>query len=358
MRTGLSVSAVTHAVILAVILLGLGKPNPFSEPPVDSITVDLVPLSSVSNVRAGVLDSKIVDTKTPAVVKDTKPAELAQPTGNTQKDQPKPERSDTPTPAPTVQTAPEPVAQPTPKPEPAPPTPPPPQPAPSLAPEPTPQPPPAPAPAPAPEAPPSELAAAPTTPETPADTAPQPSATDRLAQLRADFKKQQQAQKQAEAEAKALEEQKQAEAKAQADARQQDKAAKAADEINQIINAENTRGATTGEGGTPSLGKPTGQSATLSQSDVDALIGQIDKCLNVPIGAKDAGTTAELMINFNQDGSVNGVPQVTRQPADSLEQALASAAVRAVMACGPYDIVAQKYDQLAQVQVLVDPSKF
>ena len=79
------------------------------------------------------------------------------------------------------------------------------------------------------------------------------------------------------AAAKAAQAKKDAQAKKVALAQQQD-AAKAADEISSIINDEPSKGAKTGQGGTPSAGKPTGTAAKLSQSEMAALAAQMKQC--------------------------------------------------------------------------------
>src|SRR5215217_3526694 len=123
MRTGVTVSIVAHIAVLTIGLINLGFAEPL-KPVVESIAVDLVPIEEYSNIRAGQLDSQIVETDTPSIVEDDKPAEIAQPTGNTEVDQPTPSPADVPTPAPVTNTAPQPEAlpelQPEPTPEPAP----------------------------------------------------------------------------------------------------------------------------------------------------------------------------------------------------------------------------------------------
>jgi colicin import membrane protein len=406
MKTGVAVSAVSHAALLAIILVGFGSAKELQPQTVESISVDLVPVTDVASIRAGTLNSDVVDTKTPSIVEDDKPAEIAKPTGNTEEDQPKPEATKKPTPLPTTNSAPAPQPDPVPEPAPRPAAPPPPV-TPAPQPEPEPQetaapPPPAPAadpqPAPEPVAPAPELAT-PTEAPTPQDVAPQPATrVANLEEKRAAFAKQQEAKKQAEAEAKKKadeEAKKQADAeakkkaddaakkKAEDDKRKADEAKRLADakdakekaereaaakqqqqaslptpdEISDLINQDTSRGSVTGSGGSPTLGKPTGTAATLSQSDLSALVSRIKSCLRSPLGAREAGAKANLTIRFNPDGSVKGQPEITEMGVTSMDLAWANASVRAVMTCGPYDIVAQKYDQLNEIGVLFDATK-
>jgi colicin import membrane protein len=151
-----------------------------------------------------------------------------------------------------------------------------------------------------------------------------------------------------EAKRKKAEEERQREAK-----RQEDEAARLADEVANIINSEQSRGATTGAGGQPTLGRETGTSARLSQSQMDALVAQIRDCMSVPLGAAEAGATAQLEFNIDNLGVVRAMPLITKQPSTTLEQALTSAAQRAVMRCGPYTIAAGQ-----QVRATFDPRLF
>jgi colicin import membrane protein len=327
MRTGFAASALAHVAIIALGLMSLGAAEPLMPDAIDSIAVDLVPVSEFSNIRVGSLKSEIVETETPSAVKDETPAELAQVTGNTEVDQTKPTEAEAPTPAPTLNTAPKP--EPAPEPAPVPDVKPEPEPAPTPpAPEPTP-----PEPTPEPAAPTPELAVAPVS-EAPKEVAPQPVVhTAALEQKRAQFKKDlEEAKKKAAAEEARKKEE---EAKKKEEAKKAEQA-KEADQVANIINNEKSRGAVTGAGGDPTLGKPTGQSATLSQSQIDALVAQIKTCLVVPAGAEEAGAQARFTFSIDQGGNVVGQPQMVQQPSSALEDAYARAALRAVMRCGPY----------------------
>lgn len=345
MRAGLTVSTVAHAGLILLIVVGIGTSKPLDPAPVESIAVDLVPIEEFSNIRVGTLESEIIETETPSVIEDDRPPELAQPTGNTEEDQPTPEDTPEPTPAPTRQTAPEPVPEPEPVEEPVP----------EPVPEPAerPAPPPEPEPIAEPEPEPVEQAPALATPEIspePAEVAPRPvMRTASLDQKRADFKKQQEAEKkrkEEEARKKQQEEERRREAK-----RQEDEAARLADDISDIINAEESRGATTGEGGTPTVGKPTGQAARLSQSETDALIAQMRGCWNLLPSEIDSGLSVRLLVNLNPDGSVAGAPQVLAQDNSATGISIARQAVTAVRKCGPYRLAAEKYEQWRQVDV-------
>jgi colicin import membrane protein len=346
MRTGFTVSATAHATLIVLAIVGIGMGRPIDATPVESIAVDLVPVSEFTNIRMGSLDSEIVDTETPSVVEDTKPAEIAQPTGNTAEDQPTPADNAKVTPAPTENTAPAPeaAAEPEPQPEEVAPTP-------IEQPDPAPEPEPTPTPVePTPE--PTPVATPEETPD-PADAAPKPAERNAsLKQKREEFKKQQEAQKQKVAEEKAA-----ADAKKKADEAKKKKAAedaekkrietakaaeqkKLADEVANIINNEDSRGATTGAGGEPTLGKETGRAATLSQSEIGALVAAIRSCITLPAGAEDADARAEFTFTIGADGMVVGQPQMNSQPSSQIEDAYARAVSRALQRCGPFSMAA------------------
>jgi colicin import membrane protein len=368
MRAGFTASVVLHAGVLLFALAGISMSKPFEPTPEESIAVDLVPASDVANIRVGSLDSTVVQTETPAAVQADKPAEIAQPAGNTEEDQPTPNDSPTPSPAPTNQTAP---ATPTPPPQPDP-TPqqvapdPAPQPEPPPTPqvrqiEPTPAPqPPQPAPAPEDTAPPPPLAT-PDVTEDPAAAAPQPVIkTASLEQKRAEYKQQVAAQQKAEADAKAKADA-DAKAKAAADAaakkaadlkkqQQQQQAdeqpkpvdlmpkpdtqAKPADQVADLINSENSRGAITGNGGQPTLGRQDGRSASLSQTEMDALAAAMKQCFSPPPGAAEENASAIIQVSLLPDGRVQGQPQILSVAGPTMGAATGKAAVRAVLRCG------------------------
>jgi hypothetical protein len=355
MRTGFTVSTIGHAGLIAIAIVGIGMGRPMDAEPVDSIAVELVPVSAFANIRMGVTDSEIVETEAPSIVESEQPAELAQPTGNTQDDQPTPADNSEATPKPTENTAPAPEAAPEPEPEPAPEVAPEPAPQPEPQPEPEPAPEPEPEPAPAPE--PAPVAVPTPTPD-PAEAAPQPRVrTASLDQKRAEFKKQQEAAKQQQAEDKAAAEaakkaeeekkRKAAEEQKRIEQAKAEEASRVADEIENLINLEDSRGATTGQGGEATLGREDGRSATLSNTEIGALVAQLRSCINLPAGAEDADARAEFAFSIGVDGKVSGQPQMLSTPTSTIEDAYARAVSRALRNCGPF-LMAAGQDVRAQ----------
>ena len=344
MRIGLGVSLVSHAALLAVGLMSLGGPDKFDPSEIEAIPIELVPIESVSNIRFGSLDSNVIETETPSAVDSEVEAQIAEPTGNTEENQPEPEDTENVTPAPTQESAPEPVPdpdpipvekvpepvrpEPIPEPEPEVPIPPVSEPDPVV--EPTPE-----AEAPATE-PVEQVVATPDASAEPEVQAPKPPsaniAVEKARVAYAENVKKQTAKKAAED-------------------------AQKADKISDIINKEDTRGATTGSGGKKTAGKATGTAARLTQSEKAALAAQMRKCWNPPISALEMdGLTVRLLVDLNRDGSVGGTPQVLDiSIPGNVGNATAGAAQRAVRRCGPYTLASGKYEDWRQVDVTFDP---
>ncbi len=326
MRLSLIISFFAHASLIALGIFSLSSVKPHIAEPVETISVELVPIEEFSNIRIGTEKSDLIETQAPSLVETPEPAKIAERTGNTQEDQIKPEVSETVTPAPTVQSAPEPAPPPKPieKPEPTP----------APAPEPVEQVEPTPEPEPI-------LAVEPEIQET-KEVVPAPiMRTSEIEKKREEFKKKKQ---------------EEAKKRAQELAKKKKQDAKEATRISDIINNEETRGATTGTGGQQSAGKATGQAARLTQSEQNALASAMRKCWNPPISAlSEDGLTVRILVNLNKDGSVNGTPKILSQINSSVAGATARAAQRAIMRCSPYRLSVQKYDDWKQVDVTFDP---
>lgn len=384
MRIGLTASIVAHVVVLTIGLINLGLTQPLTTVE-NAIAVDLVPVSDFNNIRMGSLDSEVVDTQTPAIAESDQPPELAQPTGNTERDQETPSPADRPTPMPVTNSAPapestppppepepepepippEPAPQATPEPEPTPPTPatrPQPAPEPVAAPEPTPTPEPEPTPEPVPTPQPEPAPEPEPIPQPPQPAAPTPAARpSNLNQLRQQFAA-------AEAERRRREEE---ERRRQAAAQQPATPAATqqpnppqpaqldsalADDISSIINRDNTTGATTGQGGTPTLGDTTGTSATLSQTEIGALVAKIKQCWFLLPNEEASGAEVVVNMRLKQDGTLADVPRIVSVSQQPEAIGIAQKAVSAVAGCGPYSMLsANTYDQWQNINVTLRP---
>ncbi|MEJ1158137.1 hypothetical protein [Prosthecomicrobium sp. N25] len=128
-------------------------------------------------------------------------------------------------------------------------------------------------------------------------------------------------------------------------------------EISDILNRNKTGTAASTTPRTASLGTATGQNSAvkMTQNEVDALVAQIKKCWNPPIGASEANLKVTMRFALNQDGSVSGRPQPIEAPAHPLGVSLARSAERAILQCGPYKLPADKYQAWADVAATFDP---
>lgn len=108
---------------------------------------------------------------------------------------------------------------------------------------------------------------------------------------------------------------------------------------------------------TPSLGAPTGNAASLSQSEIDALRARIQQCWSPPVGLADARDLAVVVrIQFNRDGSLSRDPSVSNNGSHPMFQIAAESALRAVRRCAPYSFMPPaKYDIWKDVEVTFDP---
>lgn len=96
--------------------------------------------------------------------------------------------------------------------------------------------------------------------------------------------------------------------------------------------------------------------AQLSQSEIDGLRGQIQRCWNVPAGAMDAeNLRVSIQMRLNRNGEVEGSPQIVGGAGAGAERIAAEAGRRAVLRCQPYNLPADRYDAWADVIVHFDP---
>ena len=88
----------------------------------------------------------------------------------------------------------------------------------------------------------------------------------------------------------------------------------------------------------------------LSISELDAIRRQIERCWNVPAGAKDAqDMVVEIHVDMNPDRTVREFKVVNsaRMNSDQYFRAMAESAVRAILRCGrdqPLQLPPDKYD--------------
>ena len=292
MRTGLAISASLHAAVLLWGLVSFGV-KPLESAPGDSLPVDIISDTEYSQLTAGVKNAPKVVKPAPLVEKIDKPNPVDE---STPKVAPKKEirtASAAPVPIPEVK-------PPEPKPEKA--------------------------------------------------KAPEP---DPIAEA---LKKEEAKRKE---EAKKREEQKR---KEEAKKREERKKQEQAFDPNQIAALLDKRrpqrhaaaGATLNS--TPSLGLPSGNAATLSQSEIDALRAQIQACWNPPAGVVDAKELiVRIRLQLREDGSLSANPTLLNHGSHPIFQIAAESAMRAIKRCQPYKLPIAKYAVWRDVEVTFDP---
>jgi len=356
MKAGLTTSVVLHAVALGLGLFTLSAPRAFEVTDVESLPVDIVPIESLTQIQQGDKKSPMKEkpapkpTQRPDVVADAqkvgensvdtdkKPTPEAKPKPVETADAPPP--APEPSPKPADQPKPEPVKQPEPKPAPTPepvkePTPPQPQPKEEPKPDQV-------AEAIAAESPNAEAVQLPKSAPSPeAKPKPQQPQTAKAPDRKEPDKP----------------------VKPDTSSRQKsDEKSFNADEIAALLSKEKAAG-----GGAKrsteqaSLGgdKSNNKGAKLSQSEMDALRGQIQRCWNIPAGAADAqNLRVSVKFKLDRNGAVEGGAEVISGGGSSgVERAAAESARRAVLKCSPYNLPADKYDAWADVIVNFDPSE-
>lgn len=363
MKSGVVVSAVLHTAVLTWGLWALGAPEPLQVAAVDSLPVELVPVEEYSQSLIGKKDAPVTETPAPEPTSRPENAEPAQNVGDNSVDLETPptpierERASEQTaapaasePPPSPEPEPVPEAVPTPRPEPAPQPqetaqpaePAPAEPAPQEADpieeaiataEPEPQPDPEPAETPKPPEP--QVASLPDAGPVPQarPAAPRPQPSEAKKPEKPVDKPRQQASQDSDFDP---------------------------DKIAALLNKEKSAG-----GGArrsqqqASLGGDRKTGAKLSQSELDALRGQVSQCWSPPAGVSEAGSLrVTIRMRLDPSGGLEGRPEIVDGGSGSaIERAAAEAALRAVMRCAPYTLPAEKYDTWSEVLLNFDPSQ-
>jgi outer membrane biosynthesis protein TonB len=107
----------------------------------------------------------------------------------------------------------------------------------------------------------------------------------------------------------------------------------------------------------PTLGTTMGNSATLSQNEIDALRARLMSLWNPPAGAR---TPEELMvrvrIQLGRDGRLSAPPMVLTSGHSPLFHVARESAVRAVFRGQPYDMLSQAtYEAWKDIEITFDP---
>ncbi len=106
----------------------------------------------------------------------------------------------------------------------------------------------------------------------------------------------------------------------------------------------------------PAKGRSDGRDLTMTFNEIDALRTKISQCWNPPVGGLGADAIkVRLRMQLRPDGSLSREPQVMNRAGSPYFQAAADAAVRAVMACQPYELPAKKFALWRDMILNFDP---
>ncbi len=147
--------------------------------------------------------------------------------------------------------------------------------------------------------------------------------------------------------------------------RKKPKKDKAIDEIAALLNKVDDKPAAPPpqgeESGTPQKGPAdmNGTDARLAATLVDKLRQKIESCWNIPAGVEDAqNLRVRIRFQMSGEGLVTGGPEVLNHMGHPAFNAAAQSAVRAVLACQPYDFLPiEKYDLWKDVILNFDPGR-
>lgn len=352
MKAGLTTSLVLHAAVLGFGLVSLSSPRPMELGSVESFPVDIVPVEEFAQSVEGDRSAPAAETPAPTPTSRTDVVEDASRVGDNTVDlstpptpEPKPrevQAAEAPPPAPTP---PRPEPEPAPQPEPEPQRQPEPEPVPTteMAPEPQ---------------PPQEVTPDPV-PETAVAEAPQEESVNLPASVPVPQARPHPPQAQAARTPERREPERPAEPQrtASSSSEQQD-TRDLVDEVAALLDRQKASGGGAQRSSEQSaLGGRETTGTRLSQSEMDALRGQIQRCWNVPAGAADA-ENLKVSVQFRLDraGGIDGTPQIVAGGGGSgIERTAAESARRAVIRCAPYTLPADKYEAWADVIVHFDP---
>lgn len=355
MKAGLTTSTLIHVVIIGWGLVSFSSPKPFDMTDTESFPVDIVPVEDISQVQQG--DKKAPKAEKAAPKPTTKPktVEQAENAGDSELDlKTPPMPNEKPKPVETAEAA-KPAEKPAEKPEPVQESKPEPKPEPVKPPEPKPEPvkPPEPKPEPKAEVKPDPIAEA--IEQQPEQEVKLP---DRVPAP--DAKPKPKPEETAKAEEKKKDQKKPDKPSTAAQNTSKDKDAKA-DEVAALLNREKAAGGGAKRSTDKEAfgAKKTTGGTKLSQTEMDALKGQISDKWSIPSGVADAADLRiTVKMQLNEDGSIKGTPEVSYTGGDFvIGRAAADSARRAVMRAAPYNLPRDKYDTWSTVIVNFDPSE-
>lgn len=132
-----------------------------------------------------------------------------------------------------------------------------------------------------------------------------------------------------------------------------------------LLNKENDEKSTNASeataDGSPTKGQKTlqGKDQALSATAIAAFVQKIRECWIIPPGAREGNITVKVHILLNEDGSVNGQPDVMNGPGDYLFSTTAQSTVTAILQCQNYDFLPKdQYDVWKDLVLNFNPNMF
>lgn len=387
MKGSLLTSVALHVFLLAWAMTSLGAPEAFEVADVEALPVDIVPISELTQIQQGEKSAPVAEKAAPVPTSNPRPVENAENSGDNDVDlktpptpQARPREQEVAA-APTPADKPAPIqdarptesrdivkedtAPPVPdiRPEPKPQAPPPkPEPVAEAKPDPTPEPRPEPRAEPTPPAEPqAETGEIPAPQNVPVPSArprqetPKPAETKTAEAKPADAR----ATDRANAPKDAKPDARRQEAARSASSRQSDFNA---DEVAALLNKTEAKGGGAKRSADPAAfgGRKTTGGSTLSQSELDALRGQIQKNWSVISGIEGAeGVLIRVTMRLDPSGDIIGQPEVQATGgSENARRTLQASALRAIRRSAPFKgLPADKYDAWSEVVVNFDPSE-
>ncbi|MEI7599544.1 MAG: hypothetical protein WCJ41_09495 [Aestuariivirga sp.] len=137
------------------------------------------------------------------------------------------------------------------------------------------------------------------------------------------------------------------------------------DKLEALLNKENDEKTTNASeattDGNPTKGEKTlqGKDQALSATAIAAFVQKIRECWIIPPGAREGNITVKVHILLNEDGSVNGQPEVMNGPGDYLFSTTAQSTVTAILGCQNYDFLPkEQYDVWKDLVLNFNPNMF
>jgi outer membrane biosynthesis protein TonB len=347
MRVGLTVSTLLHGALLGFGLFALSAPQAMEVADVEAFPVDIVPVESITQIQQGEREAPAAEKAAPTPTVRPEPVPEARNAGDNEVDlESAPEAEASPR---EVKTAATPEPQPVPKPA-------------KPAEETRQQPENEPAPVPATEVTPKAQPRQEVTPEAAEETAVAENPQAEAVKLPENAPSPQARPEPPQAQTAKAPERRDAEKPAEPVATRapSEKSDFDLDEVAALLNQEKAKGGGAERSTEQAAlgGERTTTGVELTQSEMDALRGQIQRCWNVPAGALEAeNLKVSVQFRLDRSGALEGTPQIVEGGnGGTVERAAAESARRAVLQCAPYSLPTEKYEAWADVLVHFDPS--